>query len=198
VRGTVNAPFTLSVQSILRGKVYAGLLMGPVRALFLLTAGLLSIATATPATAAPVAAPVPPTARADIRHPATVRLLNDLNFGNLTVTSAGTDVVSPADVITTTGGVLSAGGNPYSAMFEAVAPVKSVVHVRIANRAITVTRVGGTETMTVDTWTMSGSANRNVVAREPFAFTVGGTLHVNANQAEGLYVGTFDVEIQYN
>ena len=61
-----------------------------------------------------------------------------------------------------------------------------------------VTRVGGTETMTVDTFTISGSANRNVVAKEPFSFSVGGTLRVNANQAEGLYVGTFDVDLQYN
>lgn len=173
-------------------------MMGPGRTLTLLLAGLLPIAASAPASAAPVAAPAPATATADIRHPATVRLLNDLNFGSLTVTSTGTALVSPADVITTTGGVLSAGGNPYSALFEAVAPVKSVVHIRIPKQPISIVRVGGTETMTVDTWTISGSTSRNVVAKEPFSFTVGGTLHVNANQVEGLYIGTFDVDIQYN
>ena len=76
--------------------------MGPVRTLTLLLAGLLPIAAAAPAIAAPAAAPVPPTATAQILYPTSIRLLNNLNFGNLTVTGAGTAVVSPADVITTT------------------------------------------------------------------------------------------------
>jgi hypothetical protein len=86
---------------------------------------------------------------------------------------------------------------PYAALFEAVSPVKNVVIIRIPKIPATVTRVGGTETMTVDTWTLSGSANRNVVAQQPFTFKVGGTLHVNANQVEGLYLGNFTVDIQF-
>jgi hypothetical protein len=171
--------------------------MGPVRTLTLLAAGLLSIAAAAPASAAPVAASTPAKAGAVLIYPTSVRLLNNLNFGYLTVTGAGTAVITPADVITTTGGVVSIGGNPYSAMFEAVAPIKTVVHIRAPNKAITVTRVGGTETMTVDNWTISGGT-RNVVAKELFSFNVGATLHVNANQVEGVYVGTFTVDIQYN
>jgi hypothetical protein len=148
--------------------------------------------------AAPVAPARNATATATITQPASVRKLNDLYFAFLSVTTAGTAVVNPnTDAMTTTGGVIQAGGTPYSAMFEAVSPVKNVVHIRIPNTASTVTRVGGTETMTVDTWTLSGSSNRNVVAKEPFSFNVGGTLHVNANQVEGLYVGTFAVDIQY-
>jgi len=148
--------------------------------------------------AAPVAPNKNATATVAITPPASVRKLNDLYFAYLTVTTAGTAVVDPnTDTMTTTGGVITAGGVPYSAMFEAVSPVKNVVHIRIPNTASTVTRVGGTETMTVDTWTLDGTANRNVVAKEPFAFKVGGTLHVNANQVEGLYLGTFAVDIQY-
>ena len=30
------------------------------------------------------------------------------------------------------------------------------------------------------------------------SFTVGGTLNVGANQAEGAYVGTFNVTVNYN
>jgi len=148
------------------------------------------------------AAPVTPaknaTATATITQPASVRKLNDLNFALLTVTTAGTAVVNPnTDTMTTTGGVIFAGGVPYSALFEAVSPVKNVVIIRIPRTAAIVTRVGGTETMTVDTWTLAGSANRNVIAKEPFSFKVGGTLHVNANQVEGLYEGTFTVDIQF-
>ena len=39
---------------------------------------------------------------------------------------------------------------------------------------------------------------RSVVAHEEFQFQVGGTLHVNAGQVEGTYLGTFDVTINYN
>jgi hypothetical protein len=172
--------------------------MGPAHTLLLLAAGLLSTMQAASVSAAPVAASTPPSARAVLIRPTSVRLLNNLNFGNLTVTGAGTAVVSPTDAIATTGGVLRAGGTPYSALFEAVAPARTVVLIKIPKQPITVTRVGGAETMTVDTWTMSGSSSRNVVAKELFSFTVGGTLHVNANQVEGVYVGTFTVEIQYN
>ena len=52
--------------------------------------------------------------------------------------------------------------------------------------------------MTVSNFTLSGSGTRNVVAKEPISFSVGGTLNVNANQVEGVYVGTFTVDVQYN
>ncbi|MEO5972468.1 MAG: DUF4402 domain-containing protein [Sphingomicrobium sp.] len=148
------------------------------------------------------AAPVSPnrnaTATVDIVSPATVRKLEDLNFAMLTVTTAGTAVINPnTDTMTTTGGVIHAGGIPYSALFEAVTPSKNVVIIRIPKVPTVVTRVGGTETMIVDTWTLAGSANRNVVAKQPFQFNIGGTLHVNANQAEGTYVGTFTVDVQF-
>ena len=172
--------------------------MGPVRTLTLLMAGLLSIAAAAPASAAPKAATSPATARADVRHAVQTRTLQDLNFAAVTVTSAGTVIVDPnTDAHTTTGGVLRAGGSAYAALFEGVSPVKGVVIIRIPTKPITVTRVGGTETMTVTNWTLSGNSSRTVVAQEPFNFKVGGTLMVSANQAEGAYIGTFNVDIQY-
>lgn len=150
------------------------------------------------ANAAPVAPARNATATVYIAPPAQVRKLQDLNFALLTVTGAGTAVIEPnTEIMTTTGGVLRAGWTPYAALFEGVAPVKGVVIIRIPRDPITVTRVGGTETMTVDTWTISGNAKRTVAAQEPFNFKIGGTLHVNANQAEGVYLGTFAVDIQY-
>ncbi len=148
------------------------------------------------------AAPVQPDkdARATVRlvAPTAIRKLQDLNFAYLSVTGAGTAIVDPnTDAMTTTGGVLHAGSFPYAALFEAVSPSKNVVIIRIPRNPIAVTRVGGTETMTVSNWTMSGAARRTLAAQEPYAFKVGGTLTVNANQAEGLYVGSFVVEIQH-
>ena len=172
--------------------------MGPVRLFTLLAAGLLSLATA-PGVAAPVAAPVPAEARAQIHYPGAIRLMNDLNFATLAVTGAGTATIDPnTDLMTTTGGVVRYAGTPYSALFAAVSPIKTVVHIRAPRRPITITRVGGTETMRVDNFTVSGTGSRNVVAKEEFIFSVGGTLYVNANQMEGFYIGTFEVELQYN
>ena len=172
--------------------------MGVGRFLTLLAAGLLSIAAA-PAFAAPVSAATPATGRAQLLYPVQVRRLQDLNFGLLGVTTAGTAVINPdTDALTTTGGVVSLGGFPYAALFEAVSPRKGVVIVRIPRNPITLTRAGGTETMTVSNWTISGGTNsRNVAAQEAFSFAIGGTLFVNANQVEGTYNGTFDVEVQY-
>ena len=150
------------------------------------------------AQAAPTPASTNATAKVEIVSGVTLRKLNDLNFAWLSVTGAGTAVIDPnTDAMTTTGGVLRAGATPYAALFEAVSPVKAVVIIRIPRNPITVTRVGGTETMTVSNWTLNGNSKRNTVAHEQFTFKVGGTLTVNADQAEGLYLGNFDVEIQY-
>ena len=150
------------------------------------------------ARAAPVAASRNATARVFIAPPAQVRKLQDLNFALLYVTAAGTAVIDHnTDTMTTTGGVSFGGWTPYAALFEGVAPVKGVVIVRIPKDPITLTRVGGTETMTVSNWTLSGNAKRTVAAQEAFDFKVGGTLYVNANQAEGLYTGAFNVDVQY-
>lgn len=152
----------------------------------------------TAANAAPVAANRNATATATIQTPTTLRKLQDLYFAYLAVTSAGTAIINPdTDTMSTTGGVLRVGGTPYSALFEAVSPNKTVVIIRVPREPITITRVGGTETMTVSAWTLSGSSKKTIKANEPFSFKVGGTLNVNAGQAEGLYVGTFDVELQY-
>ena len=139
------------------------------------------------------------TSTAKIVLPAQITKLYDLDFGFVTVTGVGTAIVnSSTGAVTTTGGVLFAGGLPHAARFEAVSPSKTVVHIRLPKKAVTLTRFGGTETMTVDTWTLNGVDTRNVVAHETFEFAIGGTLHVAANQAEGTYNGTFDVTIDYN
>ena len=139
------------------------------------------------------------TGTAKVILPAQITKLYDMDFGFVTVTGAGTAIVdSNSGNVTTTGGVLFAGGLPHAALFEAVSPSKTVVHVRLPNKGVNLTRVGGTETITLDSWTMNGAATRNVTAHETFQFSVGGTIHVAANQVEGTYTGTFAVTIDYN
>ena len=163
---------------------------------------LLALAAPTAAHAAPPQLFLPDknaTGTAKVILPAQIIKLNDMDFGFVTVTGVGTAIVdSNTGAVTTTGGVLFAGGLPHAALFEAVSPSKTVVHIRLPKKAVTLTRSGGTETMTVDGWTLNGVDTRNVVAHETFQFQIGGTLHVAAGQAEGTYNGTFDVTIDYN
>ncbi len=53
----------------------------------------------------------------------------------------------------------------------------------------TLTRVGGTETMTADTYNFT---------RTKGDISIGATLHVNANQKSGSYSGNFYVTLDYN
>lgn len=149
--------------------------------------------------AAPLAAPTPAQANAAMLFPLEILKNRDLDFGYVAApVAAGTVVIDPAtDTISATGGAMLLGGTPHAAQFTGAAQSNSVVIIRIPKQAITVTRVGGTETMTVSDWTLQGLDKRAAAARVAFDFRVGATLSINANQAEGLYVGTFDVSIQY-
>jgi hypothetical protein len=114
------------------------------------------------------------------------------------VSGAGTAVVDPVSgSLTTTGGVTKAGSAAHPALFTGTGSRNSVVHIRLPQSPITVTRVGGTQTMTVSTWTLDGATNRKIPPGSVFDFEVGATLNVNANQLAGTYTGTFSVTVQY-
>jgi hypothetical protein len=151
------------------------------------------------ALAAPVPAAINASGRATVLKSLTVLKQADLDFGKLVAAGAGTAVINPVSgAVTTTGAVMPMGTSAHRALFTATGSRNSVVLIKLPKNPVTLTRVGGTETMTLDSWTLSGAANRNVIAKEPFTFAVGGTLHINANQAEGTYTGMFTVDVQYN
>ena len=135
---------------------------------------------------------------ATIILPVSVTKTKDMVFGALSRTAAGTAVLEPnADVLTTTGGVTSLGGSPHSAEFVGAAQSSSVVNIKLPNQPSTLTRVGGTETMTLNNFTLQGQNKRTLAKQSSFTFRVGGTLNVAAAQVEGVYVGTFTVTVQY-
>ena len=146
-----------------------------------------------------------PAAEADagaiVLRPLTLLKKKDLNFGTLaTSPTAGTATINPfTGVVTTTGGVtaLPIGTAPSPAIFVGAGSKNAPYQIRLPKNPITVTRVGGTETMTVTNWTLDGATNRNVGANRAFEFNVGAQITVAANQAGGTYVGTFDVTVHY-
>ena len=100
------------------------------------------------------------------------------------------------------GGVALAGAAFSAAEFSVTAPAGGPVHFAVVLPAsITITRLGGSETMTVDRFRSNVSADCGPGAppggcsESPYTLLVGATLHVASNQTAGQYVGTFTVTV---
>jgi hypothetical protein len=137
-------------------------------------------------------------AEAAILSPLSVIKRADLDFGTLVVSGAGTAVIDPVSGSeAVTGPIVTAGTAGHPAKFTATGSRNAVALIRLPKNPINVTRVGGTETMTVTDWTVDGAINRRIPITDTFDFSVGATLNVAAGQAEGTYTGTFAVTVQY-
>ncbi len=123
---------------------------------------------------------------------------NDLRFGNVAAgSSIGTVVQSPTGTRTKTGGVtlsnVNAGG---PASFTVSGDGSASFAITLPGSAVTLSD-GGTNTMTVDTFTSNPSGSGTLSGGSQ-SVAVGATLHVGANQPAGAYTGTFSVSVDYN
>ena len=175
------------------------------RPILAVCAALLAVLAPSTAEAARVAAATPATGTATIVHPLTLLNTASLDFGRLIVGGAGTAVIDPdANTEAVTGGVTMAGGSPHAASFTGAAAGLSLIIVGQPAGPITLTRAGGTETMTVTNFKLQngnqifGNAIVYIAtAAGAFTFRVGGQLNVAAAQADGTYTGTFTVTATY-
>ena len=171
-------------------------MIGALRFLLILPALLVLFAPA--AIAAPSASPTPPPAQVALMRPLTLTKLADMDFGNLGVTTAGTAVINPVtNTLGVTGGVIRLGGTPHAARFAGATSSSAVVNIKLPTRTVLLTRIGGTQTIALDNFTLDGQSKRTMAQAGVFEFAVGATLRPAANQMEGIYTGTFDVTIQY-
>lgn len=156
------------------------------------------------ALAAPVSAQVGTgRAQAYVLEPLSLLNTRGLDFGIITAgPTAGTVTIDPAtEARTVTGGVVPLGGSVSAAEFLGAGAAKSKIAIIKEPRAsITLTRSGGTETMTVDTFMVEGGngTSRQLGNDGTLRFRVGARLNVGANQAQGTYLGTFNVTVDYN
>lgn len=159
----------------------------------------MACAFATPAAAARVQASPKSTGKATLVKPLSLLKLGDLDFGRIASgATAGTVTVNPNnDARTSTGGVTLMGGTPLAARFISYGTQGSLLIVTRTANPILVTRVGGTETMLVDTLILNGPTVRAIAANGTMDLRVGATLSVAANQVEGNYVGDMDVFVNY-
>ena len=125
-----------------------------------------------------------------------------LDFGYLSSgATAGTCTIdADTGARTTTGGVTPLGGSFGAASFVGAGTPNRNVLIREPSGTITLTRSGGTETMTVSNFRVNGGngTSRQIAADGTLIFKVAGQLNVGANQRDGQYVGTFPVTVDYN
>ncbi len=100
------------------------------------------------------------------------------------------------------GGVALAASSFSAAQFSVAGPVGGPVHFAVVlPSSISIQRVGGAETMTVDRFRSNVSSDCRAGSSptacpgSPYTLLVGATLHVDPNQAAGQYVGTFTVTV---
>lgn len=144
------------------------------------------------------------TAAVEITEPSALLALKDLDFADILVTAPGTAVINPnTDAMTTSPGLAHAAGTPSAARFQITPTKRGSIFITIPQAPITLTRVSGTETVTVSNWTISSNAqlvgggrHKVVAGSEPLFFQVGGTLNVGANPKMGVYMGTFEVTLE--
>jgi len=134
-----------------------------------------------------------------IRQPVTITNLRELDFGRLVATpSAGTVEINPdTGARAVTGGPVAAGGTPQTARFRIVASPATLVLIT-RNALPVLARTTGGATMPVTLLTMNGTSNPvTTPAPGSFIIDVGGILAVAANQPDGTYEATFEINADY-
>ena len=134
-------------------------------------------------------------ASATIATPISVSENTSLAFGTILAgASQSTIVVSTAGARSVgSGDATLLGGTPAAAAFDVTGEGSTSYSVSFT--AGTLTRAGGSETMTVDTFT--DDSGGSIAGGGSDSFNVGATLTVAANQTAGSYTGTYTVSVDY-
>lgn len=140
------------------------------------------------------------TATARIISPIAISKVTDMNFGNIAISGAGTVTLSPAGGRTPSVNVTLPviTGTVTAASFDVTGEGASTYAITLPG-SYTITRVAGTETMTVNGFTSTPSATGALTAGAQ-TITVGATLNISAGQVAGSYTNAtgFDVTVNYN
>lgn len=138
--------------------------------------------------------------------------VEDMDFGDIIEDgSGGTIVMTPfPNASCTVSGTLIHTGACQPALFGGSGEDNAIVRIKKPPSA-TLTLTGPGNDMTVSDFQIDGSPELDLIQSTPgysryrinsatgiFEFRVSGTLNVGANQAPGIYTGTFEITIQYN
>ncbi len=129
-----------------------------------------------------------------------------LDFGQISPTAAlaanSTVVVSAAN-LRTCGTNLVCGSTTAVPLFHVSGLANAVVSIALPAAPAPLQNFGTipsgmSNVMSLSALTSDAASNQVTLASGAAQFHVGGTLTVKPNQAPGVYVGTFDVSVQYN
>jgi len=124
-----------------------------------------------------------------------ISVTRDFGFGTLAVSGAGTATVTPAGVLTTTGGVISAGGLPQGALI-ALKGHPGDAYTLMLPSAVTLLNPTGDALVLRDFSFSPNAAGYLSSAKKDIA--VGGTLQLASRQAAGAYRGNIDIIVTYD
>ncbi len=166
------------------------------------SAAILSCGTAAPAFAGTTAVQ----GEVAIVRPLSFFITDQLDFGKvLASATAGTVVLAPNGVRTATGGVTLVGNTQQVAIFAGQGTNNQNVDISMGTNTINLTGPG--TPMQVSTWVIGSTPSaflttaplrfRIVSPTGVFAFPLGASLAVGANQTPGVYTGTYSVTLQY-
>ena len=159
-------------------------------------AAALSLVSASPGGAATATG----TANLNLYKPLLLAKTTDMEFGALfpPATGTGTIKLDPNGGATVYTGVTAAGATPTSrAVFTGTATRLSLVFLQYPAGSITLTRVGGTETLTASNFTIDSAGVLRIVGTAPYTIGIGATLSVPSTAVEGSYLGTFTLTANY-
>jgi putative alpha-1,2-mannosidase len=163
-------------------------------------------ASTVPTAAQAQAQPAQAEAQAILLRPLTFFKVDDLNFGDIVPgTTAGQVRLEPDGTRTRTGGVTLAGSTHQPASFAGMGTYNRYVLISMSPATTTVTGPGTPMTVTqfeigstpTAILTATPQSFRIAATSGQFIFPVGARLNVNANQAPGVYTGTFTVTLNY-
>lgn len=148
---------------------------------------------ATPAQAATTASA---TATAEVLSSLTVTSTADLQLGQIAANTGGTVTVN-ADSTASSSGSLISTGTRAPAAFDVAGSPNAMVLVTLPGSAVNLTRVSGTETMSLGGFNTNPNGAFQLDGAGAGSFNVGGTLTVGSGQIPGTYTGTFSVSVEY-
>jgi hypothetical protein len=163
----------------------------------ILTAAAVAAAMPLPAQAAPLPAATDASGKALILIPLTLTKVENLDFGTVVSSSASGTVTIPPDggVRTTSGGVTPVASDAgVRATFAGAGSLGEQVGIFLSPPATITDGFGHSLPISLNL----EASTVTIDSTRAFSVGVGGTVNVAANQADGIYSGTFTVLAQYN
>lgn len=164
-----------------------------------LAATIAAAFTATQAAAAPVPATSDAKAHAKIMRPLQLKGTQDLDFGTLVISGAGTQVmhIDQTGALTGCGAVITCSGTAQTAVYNVIGTNAATVKVTVAS-PVTLTNANDGTTLDL---TPDAPATVLLDASAPTTgdnFNIGGSITIDsAATTDGVYNGTFQVSVDY-